>query len=97
MFSRILWVADGLLSQHPFHDGFYRVMNRIGIRYGCIQGVAHNIWCRDYMPVATAQGTLVQFRYWPDYLVRSPKHRRTIVDASTLVVERSVPRVQSDL
>ncbi len=97
MFSRILWVADGLRSQQSFHDGFRRVMNRIGIRYGCIEGVAHNIWCRDYMPVATAHGTLVQFRYWPDYLVRSPKHRRTIVDASTLVVERSVPRVQSDL
>ena len=27
-----------------------------------------DIWCRDYLPVQTASGRLVQFRYEPSYL-----------------------------
>lgn len=29
-----------------------------------------DIWCRDYMPVRAADGNLVQFVYWPQYLRR---------------------------
>ncbi len=97
MFSRILWVAEALRSQPPFYDRFCSLMEHIGVRTGSIRGATNNIWCRDFMPLATAHGTLVQFRYWPDYLVRSPRYRNTIVDAEQLAVESSVPRVNSDL
>ena len=33
----------------------------------------HDIWCRDYMPVQTASGKLVQFRYDPSYLHGKPE------------------------
>lgn len=32
-----------------------------------------DIWCRDYMPVQTASGKLVQFRYDPSYLHGKPE------------------------
>ncbi len=95
--SRVLFVAEALRAHQPFYDRFYDLMPHVNVRFTCLWGVTNNLWCRDYMPVATAQGTLVQFRYWPDYLVRSPKYRSTIVDASTIGVEGTVPRVHSDL
>nr|WP_262898353.1 agmatine deiminase family protein [Hymenobacter siberiensis] len=45
-----------------------------------------DIWARDYMPVPTASGRLVQFRYAPDYL-RPKRWQPTITDGA-LVVQR---------
>lgn len=42
-------------------------LNQYGFAYREISGT-RDIWCRDYMPVRAADGSLVQFVYWPRYL-----------------------------
>jgi len=39
-----------------------------------------NEWCRDYMPVKAADGTLILFRYYPSYLRGSLSNLKTIPD-----------------
>lgn len=43
------------------------ILDKHGIPYRFLQATK-DIWCRDYLPVQTASGKLVQFRYEPSYL-----------------------------
>lgn len=43
------------------------ILKRHGIPFYFLKGTK-DIWCRDYMPVQTPSGKLIQFRYDPSYL-----------------------------
>ena len=43
------------------------ILDKHGIPYRFLKATK-DIWCRDYLPVQTASGKLVQFRYEPSYL-----------------------------
>jgi len=60
---------SALLSE-KFPNAFAQltaVLRKHGVEYRLLQGTS-DIWCRDYMPVQTRSGKLVQFRYEPSYL-----------------------------
>ena len=97
MSTHTLYVAEALRAYQPFFNTAHPIVTQAGLRMSTLWQAQSNPWCRDYMPVATARGVLVQFRYWPDYLVRSPKYLHTIVEASTITVQPDVPREHSDL
>ena len=43
------------------------ILNKHNIPFAFLEGTK-NIWCRDYMPVQTPSGKLIQFKYDPSYL-----------------------------
>lgn len=43
------------------------ILNKHGIPFALLKGT-RDIWCRDYMPVQTPSGKLIQFKYDPSYL-----------------------------
>lgn len=43
------------------------ILNKYHIPYAFLEGTK-DIWCRDYMPIQTPSGKLIQFRYEPSYL-----------------------------
>jgi agmatine deiminase len=43
-----------------------------------------NEWCRDYMPVRSAKGNLVLFKYWPHYLSSSKSGLASIPDQNRI-------------
>jgi len=49
-----------------FLKRFERKLKAHGIRYDFLQ-LTNDIWCRDYMPVQTAQNKFTQFKYDPVY------------------------------
>ncbi len=55
------------------------ILDRHGVPYRFLQGT-RDIWCRDYMPVRTASGRLVQFRYEPSYLKGNPAWEQSRTD-----------------
>ncbi len=58
-----------LLEEH-FPECFNRltaILKKHGIDYRLLKGTK-DIWCRDYMPIQTESGKLIQFRYEPSYL-----------------------------
>lgn len=48
------------------------ILNRHNIPFRFLKGTK-DIWCRDYMPVQTPSGRLIQFKYEPTYL-NNPKY-----------------------
>lgn len=43
------------------------ILNKYNIPFAFLKGTK-DIWCRDYMPVQTPSGKLIQFKYDPSYL-----------------------------
>lgn len=56
------------------------LLDKHGVAYRFLSGT-RDIWCRDYMPVRTASGKLVQFRYEPSYLKGCPEWEQSRSDA----------------
>lgn len=64
----IVWHSDQLPHRFPdVHTSLNTILKKHGIAYQPITQ-SRDIWCRDYMPVRSADGSLVQFVYWPRYL-----------------------------
>lgn len=58
------------LLEERFQESFNRltaVLKKHGVEYRLLKGTK-DIWCRDYMPIQTESGKLIQFRYDPSYL-----------------------------
>ena len=58
-----------LLEEH-FPECFNRltsILKKHGVDYRLLKGTK-DIWCKDYMPIQTESGKLIQFRYEPSYL-----------------------------
>ena len=75
-----LFVSEAL-REFPDTAGALSVACRdAGVDLHVLPGTSRNPWVRDHLPVVRTDGTLVQFRYWPDYLVRSRRYRRMLVE-----------------
>lgn len=61
-FSSLLPEKCPILNAHITEE-----LQKWGIAYGYLTGTK-DIWCRDYMPVQTESGKLIQFKYDPSYL-----------------------------
>ena len=66
--KEVVYLSELLKEQ--FSESFNRltsILNKHNIEYRLLKGTK-DIWCRDYMPIQTESGKLVQFRYEPSYL-----------------------------
>ena len=66
--NEIVYLSE--LIEERFQESFNRltaVLKKHGVEYRLLKGTK-DIWCRDYMPIQTESGKLVQFRYDPSYL-----------------------------
>ena len=66
--KEIVYLSE-LLEEH-FPECFNRltyILKKHGVDYRLLKGTK-DIWCRDYMPIQTESGNLIQFRYEPSYL-----------------------------
>ena len=43
------------------------ILDKHNVKYAFLKGTK-DIWCRDYMPIQTESGKLIQFKYDPSYL-----------------------------
>lgn len=66
--KEVVYLSESLNEQFP--ESFNRltsILNKHNVDYRLLKGTK-DIWCRDYMPIQTESGKLVQFRYEPSYL-----------------------------
>lgn len=66
--KEVVYLSELLKEQFP--ESFNRltsILNKHNVEYHLLKGTK-DIWCRDYMPIQTESGKLVQFRYEPSYL-----------------------------
>lgn len=48
-------------------DRLIQIFEKHHVKYAFLEGTK-DIWCRDYMPIQTKSGKLIQFKYEPSYL-----------------------------
>ena len=63
-----VYMSELLMSKYPETcKNLIAILEKHNVKYRLLKGTK-DIWCRDYMPVQTKSGKLVQFRYEPSYL-----------------------------
>lgn len=91
-----LYLADTLPARFPgTAAALTQGLLASGATVGQLPGT-RDIWARDYMPVPTPAGHLVQFRYTPDYL-RPKRWHRTITDGAIVAQQLGLPCQASSL
>lgn len=63
----------------------------LGDRLVEINHNSNNVWCRDYMPVKSASGSYVHFKYKPGYMVGMEKYADKFPDQEELQNEFQLP------
>lgn len=67
-YSQTVYISELLITKHlKASKELISILGRHNVKYGFIKGT-NDIWCRDYMPVKTESGKLIQFKYDPSYL-----------------------------
>ncbi|SNR98402.1 agmatine deiminase family protein [Hymenobacter mucosus] len=90
------YLADTLAQRHPATaKALIDALLKSGATVATLPGT-RDIWARDFMPVLTARGHLMQFRYFPDYL-RPKRWHTTITDGATVVHQLGLPFQRSPL
>jgi len=92
-----LWLADTLPQFYPkFFHRFRNTLMQHGIDMQFLPGTK-DVWARDYMPVSTASGALVRFRYFPSYLRKRAADRATISDVDAICKAIDIHPATSDI
>ena len=66
--KQVVYMSELLKERYPETCGnLIKILEKHNTNYAFIKGTK-DIWCRDYMPVQTESGKLIQFRYGPSYL-----------------------------
>lgn len=66
--KEIVYLSE--LLEELFPECFNRltsILKKHSVEYRLLKGT-RDIWCKDYMPIQTESGKLIQFRYEPSYL-----------------------------
>ncbi len=71
------------------------ILNRHNIPFAFFEGTK-DIWCRDYMPVQTPSGKLIQFKYDPSYL-KDPKYSQSRSDIRYVDEVNNIKPIFSDI
>ena len=71
------------------------ILNKHNIPFAFLDGTK-DIWCRDYMPVQTPSGKLIQFRYDPSYL-RDSKYAESRSDVKQVDDLNNIYPIFSDI
>lgn len=78
-----VYVADTLAARYPTTAAALRAaVEAAGHLFIEVAGT-RDVWMRDFMPVAAGDGSLVLFRYFPEYL-RAAQWRASITDAAPI-------------
>lgn len=76
----IVYMSEKLKEKYPDTcDRLIKILEKHHVRYAFLKGTK-DIWCRDYMPVQTKSGKLVQFKYDPSYLKGKEKWEKSRSD-----------------
>ena len=66
--EQTVFLSGKLRTEYPETcDRLIKILEKHHVKYAFLEGTK-DIWCRDYMPVQTGSGKLIQFKYDPSYL-----------------------------
>lgn len=87
------------LLEERFPDCFNRLTSTLkkhNVEYRLLKGTK-DIWCRDYMPVQTKSGKLIQFTYDPSYLKGKKEWEESRSDVKGICEKNDIDATVSDI
>lgn len=94
--SNIVYLSALLAIQYPETCKLLTdILNKHNIPFDYLEGT-NDIWCRDYMPVQTPSGKLIQFKYDPSYL-QDPKYSKSHTDVRYVDKVNGIIPIFSDI
>lgn len=94
--SQVVYLSALLASQYTETcKHLTDILNKHNIPFTFLEGTK-DIWCRDYMPVQTPSGKLIQFRYEPSYL-NDPKYSDSRSDVKHIDKVNGISPIFSDI
>lgn len=72
------------------------ILDKHNVKYVFLKGTK-DIWCRDYMPVQTESGKLIQFKYDPSYLKGKTEWEESRSDVKEVCMANNIDAQFSDI
>ena len=80
--EEMVYMSEILKERYPETcERLIKILEKYHVKYAFLKGTK-DIWCRDYMPVQTKSGKLVQFKYDPSYLKGKEEWEKSRSDVS---------------
>lgn len=94
----VIYLSALLRERYPATCGrLTAILEKHSVEYRFLTRT-RDIWCRDYMPIQTASGKLVQFRYSPSYLKGKPEWEQSRSDVHEVCrINGITPDATSDI
>lgn len=88
--NQTVYISELLKNKYP--DCFERlagILEKHNVKYCLLKGT-NDIWCRDYMPIQTPSGKLIQFKYDPSYLREKEEYKQLRSDVEKVCKENNL-------
>lgn len=95
--GQTVYMSELLMSRYPETcKNLIKVLEKHKVNYSFIKSTK-DIWCRDYMPVQTASGKLIQFSYDPSYLKGKKEWEESRSDVKEICEKNNIVATESDI
>ncbi len=95
--EQTVYMSELLMSKFPETcKNLIKILEKHHVNYSFIKGTK-DIWCRDYMPVQTESGKLIQFKYDPSYLKGKKEWEESRSDVKEICRLNNIDAIFSDI
>lgn len=95
--EQVVYMSELLQERYPDTCGrLIQILKSHNIKYDFLKGT-NDIWCRDYMPIQTEKGKLIQFKYDPSYLRGNKEWEESRSDVRKVCKENGLKPEFSDI
>lgn len=95
--GQTVYMSELLMSKFPETcKNLIKILEKHHVNYSFIKGT-NDIWCRDYMPVQTESGKLIQFKYDPSYLKGKKEWEESRSDVKKICRLNNIVATESDI
>ena len=95
--GQTVYMSELMMRKYPETcKNLIKILEKHHVNYSFIKGTK-DIWCRDYMPVQTESGKLVQFKYDPSYLKGKKEWEESRSDVKEICKKNNIDAIFSDI
>ena len=95
--GQTVYMSELLMSRYPETcKNLIKILEKHHVNYAFIKGT-RDIWCRDYMPVQTESGKLIQFKYDPSYLKGKKEWEESRSYVKEICEKNNIVATESDI
>lgn len=95
--GQTVYMSELLMSRYPETcKNLIKILEKHKVNYSFIKSTK-DIWCRDYMPVQTESGKLIQFKYDPSYLKGKMEWEDSRSNVKEICEKNNIVATESDI